>query len=247
MISGIIIEGLIYGIMVLGVFTTFRVLNFCDMTVDGSFPMGACVLAACLTHGISPVAGLLIAFIAGMLAGLVTSLIYTKLHIPDLLAGILTMQILSRSTNIMSFAKRHCTLTSFAITMCMFRSLKMLQPKQATMRQLKLCATHWVFLEQNILTPFATVLKADGPTVTKTKANGVVHFLPEDTSATHTFFWTTKTALFGTCSPWLCLRLKDSSADQHRESFLSRAESVQCSRGLFCASLHSYTRGSTAP
>jgi len=94
MISGIIIEGLIYGIMVLGVFTTFRVLNFCDMTVDGSFPMGACVLAACLTHGISPVAGLLIAFIAGMLAGLVTSLIYTKLHIPDLLAGILTMTML---------------------------------------------------------------------------------------------------------------------------------------------------------
>lgn len=94
MISGIVIEGLIYGIMVLGVFTTFRVLNFCDMTVDGSFPMGACVFAACLTHGISPVFGLLIAFVAGMLAGLVTSAIYTKLHIPDLLAGILTMTML---------------------------------------------------------------------------------------------------------------------------------------------------------
>ncbi|MCQ2611596.1 MAG: ABC transporter permease [Treponema sp.] len=94
MISAILIEGLIYGIMVLGVFATFRVLNFCDMTVDGSFPMGACVLAACLTHGIPPVVALLIAFTVGMLAGLCTTLIYTKLHIPDLLAGILTMTML---------------------------------------------------------------------------------------------------------------------------------------------------------
>ena len=87
MITGILIEGLIYGIMVRGVFMTFRVLNFCDMTVDGAFPMGACVLAACLTHGISPALALLIAFSAGLLAGFFTTLIYTKLRVPDLLAG----------------------------------------------------------------------------------------------------------------------------------------------------------------
>src|SRR5574344_1584601 len=94
MISGILIEGFIYGIMVLGVFMTFRVLNFCDMTVDGSFPMGACVLAACLTHGIPPFYALIIAFIAGLFAGLITTIIYTKFKIPDLLAGILTMTML---------------------------------------------------------------------------------------------------------------------------------------------------------
>ena len=94
MIQGILIEGLIFGIMVLGVFMTFRVLNFCDMTVDGSFPMGACVLAACLTHGISPAPALLIVFISGLLAGLCTTVIYTKLRIPDLLAGILMMTML---------------------------------------------------------------------------------------------------------------------------------------------------------
>ena len=94
MISSIIIEGLIYGMMVLGTFITFRVLNFCDMTVDGSFPMGACVLAACLTHGMPVFPALLIAFGAGLIAGLVTTLIYTKLHIPDLLSGILTMTML---------------------------------------------------------------------------------------------------------------------------------------------------------
>lgn len=94
MLNSILIEGLIYGIMVLGVFSTFRVLNFCDMTVDGSFPLGACVLAACLTAGIPPVAAIFIAFLSGLVAGIATSAIYTKLKIPDLLAGILTMTML---------------------------------------------------------------------------------------------------------------------------------------------------------
>lgn len=94
MLNSILIEGLIYGIMVLGVFSTFRVLNFCDMTVDGTFPLGACVLAACLTHGVPLVGSICIAFICGLAAGLVTSAIYTKLKIPDLLAGILTMTML---------------------------------------------------------------------------------------------------------------------------------------------------------
>ncbi len=73
---------------------TFRVLNFCDMSVDGAFPMGACILAACLTHTISPGLALIFAFIGGLLAGLCTTLIYTKLRIPDLLAGILMMTML---------------------------------------------------------------------------------------------------------------------------------------------------------
>ncbi len=94
MVESILIEGMIYGIVVLGTFFTYRVLNFCDMTVDGSFPMGACVLAECLLHGFPMSISLLIAFVAGLAAGLVTSLIYTKLRIPDLLAGILTMTML---------------------------------------------------------------------------------------------------------------------------------------------------------
>ena len=94
MLNSILIEGLIYGIMVLGVFSTFRVLNFCDMTVDGSFPLGACVLAACLTAGIPPVAAIFIAFLSGLVDALPICAIYTNLKIPDLLAGILTMTML---------------------------------------------------------------------------------------------------------------------------------------------------------
>ncbi len=94
MIHSILIEGLIYGIMVLGVFASFRILNFCDMTVDGSFPLGGCILAACLLHGISPAAALVVAFAGGIAAGFFTTLIYTRLRVPDLLAGILVMTML---------------------------------------------------------------------------------------------------------------------------------------------------------
>ncbi|MCR4626660.1 MAG: ABC transporter permease [Treponema sp.] len=94
MIEGILIEGLIYGLMVMGLFITFRVLNFCDMTVDGTFPMGGAVMAALLIKGVNPVLALLAAFFFGMIAGLVTAIIHNKFKLPDLLSGILTMTML---------------------------------------------------------------------------------------------------------------------------------------------------------
>ncbi|MDR1249246.1 MAG: ABC transporter permease, partial [Treponema sp.] len=94
MLEGILIEGFIYGIMVLGVFFTFRMLNFADMTVDGSFPLGAAIMAGMLLKGTPSAAAFALAFAGGALAGLVTALIHTRLRIPDLLSGILTMTML---------------------------------------------------------------------------------------------------------------------------------------------------------
>lgn len=94
MIQGILIEGLVYGIMALAVFITFRVLDFADLTVDGSFPLGAAVLAVLLGAGVSTFAGIALAFAAGAAAGALTAVIHSKLKIPGLLAGILTMTIL---------------------------------------------------------------------------------------------------------------------------------------------------------
>jgi len=88
---GALEQGLLYGIMVVGVFLTFRVLDFPDLTVDGSLPLGAAVSAVALTHGIHPLAALLLAMIAGFMAGMVTALLNTKLKILHLLASILTM------------------------------------------------------------------------------------------------------------------------------------------------------------
>jgi putative tryptophan/tyrosine transport system permease protein len=94
MIEAILVEGLIYGIMVLGVFITFRVLDFPDLTVDGSFPLGAAVMVQCLLLGTNIWLALLLAFIGGVLAGVTTALIHNHLKVPNLLAGILTMTML---------------------------------------------------------------------------------------------------------------------------------------------------------
>ncbi len=88
---GALEQGLVYGIMVLGVFLTFRVLDFPDLTVDGSLPLGAAVSAVAITHGIDPFLSLLLAACAGFAAGAVTALLNTKLKILHLLASILTM------------------------------------------------------------------------------------------------------------------------------------------------------------
>ena len=88
---GVLEQGFVYGIMVLGVYLFFRVLDFPDLTVDGSLPLGASVSAVAITHGIDPFVSLFMAVAAGFLAGVVTALLNTKLKILHLLASILTM------------------------------------------------------------------------------------------------------------------------------------------------------------
>lgn len=88
---GALEQGFIFGIMSLGVYLTFRVLDFPDLTVDGSLPLGAAVSAVAMTHGLHPVLALIPAMAAGFLAGAVTALLNTRLKILHLLASILTM------------------------------------------------------------------------------------------------------------------------------------------------------------
>ncbi len=94
MIEGIFVEGLIYSIMALGVFFTFRILDFPDLTVDGSFPLGAVIMAVGIKSGIGLLPATIIAFGGGTLAGVVTAVIHNRLKVPHLLAGILTMTML---------------------------------------------------------------------------------------------------------------------------------------------------------
>lgn len=87
-------QGLVYGLMALGVLITFRVLDFPDLTVDGSFPMGAGITASLLVTGWNPVLAIVLGIVGGVLAGTVTGMLSTKLNILNLLAGILTMTLL---------------------------------------------------------------------------------------------------------------------------------------------------------
>ncbi|TPK91507.1 ABC transporter permease [Mesorhizobium sp. B2-4-17] len=92
--AGAIELGLIYACVSLGVFIAFRVLNFPDLTADGSFPLGASVTAILIVHGHSPWAATIVAVLAGGLAGLVTAVLTIRFGILNLLAGILTMTAL---------------------------------------------------------------------------------------------------------------------------------------------------------
>ena len=102
-------QGLLWAIMALGVYLTYRVLDIADLTVEGSFPLGAAVAAALLTKGFNPLTAILVAGIAGALAGVVTGILHTKLKIPALLAGILTM-IALYSVNLRIMGKANLSL-----------------------------------------------------------------------------------------------------------------------------------------
>ena len=110
---GSVAQGLIWGIMALGVYITFKILNFADLTVDGTLGTGGAVAVMLILNGWPPSVALIFAFAAGMLAGLVTGILHTVLGIPDILSGILTqialysvnMNIMGRSNQAVSVDK----------------------------------------------------------------------------------------------------------------------------------------------
>ncbi|MDY5845270.1 MAG: ABC transporter permease [Bariatricus sp.] len=87
-------QGLIYGILSLGIYITYKILDFPDLTVDGSFPLGAAVTALLITKGVNPYLTLPAAFLVGVLAGICTGLIHVKCKVRDLLSGIIMMTAL---------------------------------------------------------------------------------------------------------------------------------------------------------
>lgn len=115
-------QGLLWSLLAIGVYITFRVLDIADLTVEGSFPLGAAVATSLLVAGWSPIPSIIMASFAGMLSGVVTGILCTKLKIPALLAGILTM-IALYSVNLRVMGKANLSLlqtdtifTSYAIS-----------------------------------------------------------------------------------------------------------------------------------
>ena len=101
-IPGSIAQGLIWGLLALGVYITYKLLDFADLSVDGSFATGGAVAVMLIRGNMNPWLSLLFAFAAGMIAGLITGLLHTKLGIPPILAGILTqIALYSINLNIM--------------------------------------------------------------------------------------------------------------------------------------------------
>lgn len=94
LVQSVVEQGLIYAIMALGVYITYKILDFPDLTVDGSFPMGAAITAAMISGDFPPLLTLPVCFGAGALIGVLTGLIHVKLRVRDLLSGIIMMTAL---------------------------------------------------------------------------------------------------------------------------------------------------------
>lgn len=117
-----IAQGLLWAVMALGVYITFRVLDIADLTVEGSFPLGAATAAALLAAGFGPLTAIVAAAVTGMLAGVITGILHTKMKIPALLAGILTM-IALYSVNLRIMGKANLSLLGVDTTFSIFRDL----------------------------------------------------------------------------------------------------------------------------
>lgn len=87
-------QGLLWSLMAIGVYLTFRILDIADLTAEGSYPLGAAVATTAIVNGMNPLLGTLLAFVGGALAGLISGLLHTKLKIPALLTGIVTLTAL---------------------------------------------------------------------------------------------------------------------------------------------------------
>ncbi|MFQ8688699.1 MAG: ABC transporter permease subunit, partial [Blautia sp.] len=105
-------QGMFYGILGLGVYITYKILDFPDLTTDGSFPLGAAISAAMITRDVNPYLTLVVSFAAGALAGCCTGLIHVKGKVRDLLSGIIMMTALwtinlriAGSSNVPIFSK----------------------------------------------------------------------------------------------------------------------------------------------
>lgn len=127
-------QGFIYAMLSYGIYITYKILDFPDLTVDGSFPLGAAVTALLLVKGVNPYLTLLAALAVGAAAGFVTGFIHVRLKVRDLLAGIITMTALF-SVNLqiagsnLSVARSIATVFTAAPTMALFGSLSLITRK----------------------------------------------------------------------------------------------------------------------
>jgi len=121
-VAGAVSLGLLWAVMTIGVYITYRILDVADLTVEGSIVLGAAIAAKMISSGMNPVIGVALAFVGGMAAGLVTGLLHTKLKIPALLSGILTM-IALYSVNLRVMGKANISLLRMETVYTFFTDL----------------------------------------------------------------------------------------------------------------------------
>ena len=167
-IPGTFAQGIIWGIMALGVFITFRLLDFPDLTVDGSFAAGGAVTVVLILAGVPAPIALLVAVLAGLLAGLVTGFLHTVLGIPGILAGILT-QISLWSVNllILSGANKAVNVDKYSLIVSL-RNVTSSIIVTLIFAAILVCILYWYFGTEQ-----GSAIRATGSNPAMVKAQGI--------------------------------------------------------------------------
>ena len=167
-LPGNIAQGVIWGIMALGVYLTFRVLNFADLTVDGSFATGGAVTVMLVINGWSVPTALLTAFVAGLAAGFVTGFLHTVLGIPDILAGILSqIALYSINLNIMGMANQALSVDKYNLLVSL-RDVQKSILVSVIFAFIIICILYWYFGTEQ-----GSALRATGCNPNMAKAQGI--------------------------------------------------------------------------
>ncbi len=172
LIISTIAQGLLWALLALGVFITFRILDVADLTVEGSFPMGAAISAVLITMGVNPWLTVVIAGIGGMIAGAVTGWIHTKLKIPALLAGILTM-IALYSVNLHIMGKANISLLRMDTVYSAIHSMGVSNAVALTIIGIVVTVVVGLFLFWFFGTELGTSIRATGVNPQMIRAQGV--------------------------------------------------------------------------
>ena len=167
-LPGAIGQGLIWGIMAIGVYITFRVLDFADLTVDGTLATGGATLVMCMAGGMNVYLALFVAFLAGCAAGLVTGLLNTAFGIPPILAGILTqLALYSFNLRIMGKANQPISPYNYKLAVSM-ADIKMAIVVVAIFVVAIIAALYWFFG-----TEMGHAIRATGSNMNMARANGI--------------------------------------------------------------------------
>lgn len=169
---GAIELGLLYGLMALGVYLTFRVLDFADLTVDGSFTTGAGLCALIITHGGNPVAATAAGFAGGLIAGTITGLLNTKGRIHPLLAGILT-QIALYSINLRIMGKANLPLLRASTVFTPMARERILGSWLSIVILAAVLAVFVLLLDWFLATDLGLAMRATGDNESMARANGI--------------------------------------------------------------------------
>lgn len=165
-------QGLLWSIMAIGVYVTYRILDIADLTAEGSYPMGAAICATGIVSGLSPLAATGLALVGGMLAGLVSGLLHTKLHIPALLTGIVSLTGLY-SINLKILGKANVALLGKETLVTQLKEMGL--DKTSAVLVIGLVAIVLVITILTLLfkTQLGLALRATGDNIPMSESNGV--------------------------------------------------------------------------